>query len=136
MGNPKSIGALQKTGSMVRNAVEEQTQLVRDIKHLVGTEQIQPGSIVILLNAPKAESALAETKSIAGFELESTYGRFDPRAKKIYYSTIEIFKGLEAAVVFVLLGDRFKDTELPKILYVEGSRAKHLLYVYRRGVPQ
>jgi len=127
--SPSGVPVVERT---VRDAVEEQTQLVRDIKNLVGIEQVQPGSIVVLLNSPKAESSIAETKTIAGYELVSTYGRFDPRAKNIYYSTIEIFKGLEASVVFVLLGRRFEDTEVSKALYIEGSRAKHLLYVFRR----
>lgn len=127
--SPSGVPVVERT---VRNAVEEQTQLVRDIKHLLGIERIQPGSIVILLNSSKGESSLAGTKAIAGYKLESSYGLFDSRAKCIYYSTIDIFKGLEADVVFVLLGDEVKDIDVPQALYVEGSRAKHVLYVYRR----
>lgn len=127
--SPGGVPVIERT---VHNAVEEQTQLVRDIKQLVGIERILPGEIVILLNSPKAESSLAETKTIAGYPLESTYGRFDRRARNIYYSTIDIFKGLEAPVVFVLLGDQVSDAELPRTLYVEGSRAKNVLYIYRR----
>lgn len=117
---------------VVRNVVEEQTQLVRDIKHLISNEQIHSGAIVILLNCPKDESSIAETKAIGGIALESTYGRYDSAAKRIYYSNIEIFKGLEADIVFVLLGDQINDAELANTLYVQGSRAKHALYLYRR----
>jgi len=115
-----------------RNDTEEQTQLVRDIKHLVNGENVLPGSIVILLNSTKDESSLSNTKSIAGFALESTYGRYDPKSRCVYYSTIEIFKGLESDVVMLLLGNDLEDSEIPNIFYVQGSRAKHALYIYRR----
>src|SRR5262249_12370785 len=113
--------------------VDEQTQIVRDLKNLITNEQIRPGAIVILLNSSKSESSLADTRAIAGLPIESTYGRYDPRAKKIYYSTIEIFKGLEADIVLLVLGDRYAPEELANAIYVQGSRAKHVLYVYRRA---
>jgi hypothetical protein len=116
----------------VNNSTEEQTQLVRDIKNLISTEHVAPGQIVILLSSSKAESCLANTNKIAGFPLESTYNGYDPKAKKIYYSTISIFKGLEADVVFVMLDRILSADELAKALYVRASRAKHLLYVYNR----
>ena len=127
--SPVGVPIVERT---VGNAIDEQTQIVRDVKHLISHEQISPGSIVILLNAPKSESCLAETRAIGGFKLDSTYARYDPTARKIYYSTIEIFKGLEADVVLIVLGDRFQPDELPNAIYVQGSRAKHLLYIYRR----
>jgi hypothetical protein len=127
--SPTGTPVVERT---VRNAVDEQTQLVRDIKHLVTVEKVRPGSIVILLNSPKADSSLAATRSIAGYELRSTYDRYGPDESCIYYSTIDIFKGLEADVVMVLLGDAVASTDLSRTLYVEGSRAKHVLYIYAR----
>ena len=112
--------------------LEEQTQIVRDVKELIGNERIKPGAIVILLNFSKEESCLANTKAIAGYPLVSTYGRYDPHAKQIHYSSIEIFKGLEADVVLLVQGKKRSSEEEAKALYVQGSRAKHLLYVYRR----
>jgi len=129
----KSPGGVPIVERVVKNNVEEQTQLVRDIKHLLANDLILPGNIVILLNSVKEDSSLADTKAIAGFPLESTYGRYDPSAKCVYYSTIEIFKGLEADVVFVLLGEHLKPKEIPNAIYVQGSRAKHALYLYRRA---
>jgi hypothetical protein len=117
----------------VSNPIDEQTQVVRDVKHLINNEQIAPGAIVILINAPKSDSCLADTRSIAGFPLESTYAGYDPGARKVYYSTIDIFKGLEADVVLVVFGDRFQPGELANAIYVQGSRAKHLLYFYHRA---
>lgn len=127
--SPVGVPVVERT---VKNAIEEQTQIVRDIKHLIGNDRIQPGSIVILLNSEKEQSSLADTKAIAGFPLVSTYGRYDVRARQIYYSTIEIFKGLEADVVLLVLGDKAPPKEFSKTLYVQGSRARHLLYIYQR----
>lgn len=129
--SPVGVPVVEKT---VKNDVEEQTKIVRDIKNLVGNDEIKPGSIVIMLNSSKEESCLAGTKAIAGFPLVSTYGRYDPGAKQIYYTTIEIFKGLEADVVLLVLGPNLSAQEQAKALYVQGSRAKHLLYIYRRDV--
>jgi hypothetical protein len=116
----------------VKNGTEQQTQLVRDIKDLLTAQGVTPGQIVILLDSSKAESFLANTYKIAGFELESTYTDYNPKAKKIFYSTINIFKGLEADVVFVILDRQLADDDLAKALYVRASRAKHLLYIYER----
>ena len=128
--SPVGVPVIERT---VQNDVEEQTQVARDIKHLVGNDQINPGSIVILLNSSKEESCLANTKEIAGYPLISTYGGYDPRARQIYYSTIEIFKGLEADVVLLVMGNTLSSEERSKAQYVQGSRAKHLLYVYQRN---
>jgi DNA helicase IV len=114
--SPKGVPVVSRT---VRNETEEQTQLVRDI-------------IVILLNCVKEESCLAQTKAIEGVPLVSTYTGYDPRSNQIHYATIDIFKGLEAEVVFLLLGRRTEHDEQSQAVYVRGSRAKHLLYVYSR----
>jgi hypothetical protein len=112
--------------------VDEQTQIVRDVKHLISADQVLPGSIVILLHGDKRESCLNDVKSIGGFPLESTYERYDPRARKVYYSQISIFKGLEADVVLLILGPELSDEAVAKAIYVQGSRAKHVLFIYRR----
>ena len=136
---PTQMGVFERspTGTAVvertaKNATDEQTQVTRDIRHLVTNENVSPGSIVILLNSPKADSCLANTRAIAGFPLESTYGRYDPKGRHVYYSTIDIFKGLESDVVLLLLDHAMCLDEIPKALYVQGSRARHVLYIYQR----
>ena len=52
--------------------------------------------------------------------------------RKIFYSTIEIFKGLDADIVMLMLGRSFSDADAAKAIYVQGSRAKHVLYIYGR----
>ena len=114
------------------NEVDEVKQIASDIKQLTGKDQISPASIVILINSPKDESCLRGMTRIAGFELKSTYERYQPGADVIYYSTIDIFKGLEADVIFLVLGGVLDIEALPRSIYVQASRAKHLLYIYDR----
>jgi superfamily I DNA/RNA helicase len=118
---------------VTKNDVDEQTQVVRDVKELVKTNKVFPGSIVILLDSDKAESSLRETKSIDGIPLRSTYDRYDSSAPVIYYSQISIFKGLEADVALVVVTKHIDSKEIARNLYIQGSRARHVLYVYRRN---
>lgn len=115
----------------VTDTADELRTISQDIKQLIEKEHIAPGAIVILINAPKEESCLRGVTAINGISLQSTYTDYDPRTKTLYYSTIDIFKGLEADVVLLLLGGKLSDEEIKRALYVQGSRAKHLLYVYR-----
>lgn len=114
-----------------KGRVHEQSQIVATVKQLTGVEGVSPGSIVILLNQDKSESSLADVKSIAGYPLLSTYERYDPRSRSIYYSQISIFKGLEADVVFLILPSGLTDSEFANAVYVQGSRARHALHVFK-----
>ncbi len=117
----------------VRDEAEELKAITEDVKTLTTKEGIKPGSIVILVSADKEESCLRAVTEVAGFRLQSTYAGFDPNARHLYYSKIDIFKGLEADVVLLCLGE-ITSTDLPRALYVRGSRAKHLLHIYRREI--
>lgn len=116
----------------VVNEADELKKITEDVKTLTSKEGIKPGSIVILIDAPKEESCLRGVTEIAGFKLQSTYGGHDPNARHLYYSTIDIFKGLETDVVLLCLGE-IASVDFSRALYVRGSRAKHLLYVYSRA---
>jgi hypothetical protein len=116
----------------VRDEADELKAITEDVKALTGKEGIKPGSIVILIHSDKEESCLRATTEIAGFKLQSTYTGYDPHARHLYYSTIDIFKGLEADVVLLCLGE-IASADVPRALYVRGSRAKHLLHIYRRA---
>lgn len=114
------------------NDDDELKQITSDIKQLTGKDQIPPASIVILINSSKDESCLRGVTRIAGFQLKSTYERYQPGANVIYYSTIDIFKGLESDVILLVLGDALDKGSLSQSIYVQASRAKHLLYIYDR----
>lgn len=115
---------------VVANEADELKKVTEDVKSLTSKESIKPGSIVILINSGKEESFLRDVTEIAGFKLQSTYNGYDSRANHVYYSTIDIFKGLESDVILLCLGG-VSTAELPRALYVRGSRAKHLLHIYQ-----
>ena len=118
---------------LVRDEAEELRMVTEDVKTLTGKEGIKPGSIVILINSAKEESCLRAVTEIAGFKLQSTYAGYEPNARHLHYSTIDIFKGLEADVILLCLGE-IASADVPQALYVRGSRAKHLLHIYRRKI--
>ena len=109
---------------------DELRQITRDVQDLVGKNKILPGRIVILIDSEKSQSCLRDIDDVGGIPLRSTYDRFDPDARNLYYSTIEIFKGLEAEVVLLVAGRPGKDSLEKRSHYVRASRARLLLYVY------
>jgi hypothetical protein len=117
---------------VVMNETDELKRITEDVKTLTVKERIKPGSIVILIGNAKEESCLRGVTDIAGFKVQSTFSGYEPNARHLYYSTIDIFKGLEADVVLLCLGD-MASADVPCALYVRGSRAKHLLHIYRRA---
>lgn len=128
--SPCGISVIDRESS---SAVHEQSQITKDIIELVTVQKIQPGTIVILLNSEKEASSLNNTKQIGSFPLQSTIPNYDSNTRAVYYSTIKSFKGMEANVVLVVLGSNINESDIPAALYVQGSRAVHALYVYRRG---
>lgn len=118
---------------VARDEADELRMITEDVRALTSKEGIEPGSIVILINSAKEESCLRAVTEVAGFKLQSTYAGYDPNARHLYYSTIDIFKGLEADVVLLCLGE-IASGDLPRALYVRGSRAKHLLHIFRREI--
>ncbi len=109
---------------------DELKQITTDVHHLTTKEKISAGAIVILVTPSKEESFLRNVTKIDRFELASTYELYDSNSNKLHYSTIEVFKGLEADVVLLSLRN-VEPSKIPQALYVQGSRAKHLLYIYR-----
>jgi hypothetical protein len=114
----------------VAGQADELSKITNDVKQLTGKDRVSPGSIVILIPGPKEESCLHDVTKIAGLRLQSTYAGYDPHVPHLYYSTIDIFKGLEADIVLLVLNDALPPDDLPRALYVQGSRAKHALYIY------
>ena len=116
------------------NEVEEQTQIVRDIRDLTERNDVKAGSIIILMNKPKDVSCLKDTKKIGKYDLVSLGFDHDESINQIRYSNISVFKGLEADVVLIIDIDERSGEKLAQMFYVQGSRAKSLLYIYKSAV--
>mgnify|MGYP000474614232 CR=1 FL=1 len=113
-----------------REAVQK--HFTEDISELL-KQGLKPGQIVVLLNEAKSESPLSELDKIGKIKFESIGGYYDERSRSIQFTNINMFKGLEADVVFLFATDGHDSDELSEILYVQGSRARTLLYVYFLG---
>jgi hypothetical protein len=111
----------------------EQVRLIRDdIIQLIEQDGLSPHQIIILIHSDKASSCLADVKKIKKYKLKSVYRPQDVNDNDVMYGTIEIFKGLESDVVLLTDMHLINDSEYKKRLYVEASRAKHSLYIYKK----
>lgn len=108
---------------------EEQLDFIdNEIRELIQTHKVTPSDILILTNNIENVSSLKSISKIGGVTLKSTYDREFGRSKDfIFQSTINVFKGLESEVVFLI--DAQNITSNPKAFYTEASRAKNKLYV-------
>lgn len=108
---------------------EVENSFVEDFQALL-RDGINPGQVVVLLNQPKKESSLANVTRIGRTKIEAITGYYNENSRTIQFTSIEMFKGLEADVIFLLLPLGSNSCSKPELLYVQGSRARTLLYVY------
>jgi energy-coupling factor transporter ATP-binding protein EcfA2 len=112
-----------------KNAIEQQRFVLDEIKALTSEHGIAPEQILILLNGAKADSCLASTAKVGRYSLEWLDNKARFQRDAIHYSTINVFKGLEADVVFVLDIQQVPEEERIFKLYTQCSRARFKLYV-------
>lgn len=94
-------------------------------------EGVQPGNMVILIDGPLKESSVSRINHVGKCKLSWMGRSYRSDSRDIQITTIESFKGLEADVVFVVLGeDDHSPEKSPAKLYTQASRARLLLYLY------
>ena len=108
---------------------EAKDLFVGDVSNLL-RQGIRPGQMITLLDKPKRESCLADVTKFGSVKFESLARYYDEGGRSVSFTTINTFKGMEADVVFFFLEDGPDHTKLENQLYVEGSRARAMLYVY------
>ena len=107
---------------------EEKRLIEKEIGRLV-SQGLAPGKILILSPNVKEKSCLANTDRIKEWTLG---GIDDVRSNCLRFATIRSFKGLEADVVF-LIGLKPGNLAVTGAdVYVGGSRARFLLYVFKQ----
>jgi hypothetical protein len=112
---------------VVKDNEEQINQLEEEIKNLIN-KGIHPNQIIILTNNSESGSSLKGIRTLSGVKLISTYDREYGRDEScIAHTTINVFKGLEADVVFILDAQNISNTNN---LYTQASRAKQLLYIF------
>ena len=106
---------------------EDQLKQLEQQIILLLNERIKPNQIIILTNNDGGDSSLKGVKTLGNKKLISTYDReFGRDENCIAQTTINVFKGMEADVIFILDA---QNIESNKQLYTQASRAKQLLYV-------
>lgn len=105
--------------------------LERIVEKLVVKEGVPIENIVILTPHTQPNSSLADVNELSGWPLTA-----DPqeRGGKLLHMTIGGFKGLESDVVILLDVDSADPRCDRNAQLVGASRAKHLLYVFAKGV--
>ena len=112
-----------------KNQLEEQKYLLDEIKSLTNENSIDPDQILVLLNSPKSDSCLNETKKVGTFPIKSLDNKGRLQRDAINYTTINTFKGLEADIVFVVDTQLISEENKLEKLYTEASRARFKLYI-------
>ncbi|WP_340111022.1 nuclease-related domain-containing DEAD/DEAH box helicase [Maribellus mangrovi] len=114
------------------NDTDQMNKIKAEWLHLVEEENISPNKILLMMNADKRKSCLANTKKFDRYKIESLSGRTGQLNRNcVNYSSINIFKGLEVEIVFIIDTDKVLNPDM-KILYAQASRAKYLLTVFKK----
>lgn len=115
------------------NDVEQMNLIRSEWLTLVENENISPDRILLMMNADKRNSCLANTKQFGRYKIESLQGKTGQlRNNRVNYSSIRSFKGLEVDVVFIIDTDKVENPDY-RVLYTQASRAKYLLVIFARG---
>ncbi|MBS4024534.1 MAG: NERD domain-containing protein [Clostridia bacterium] len=109
-----------------QNLKEERKLIEQEIGRLV-SQGIQPRRILILSPYRKEKSSLAEVTKLKNWPI---VGIDTNDTNSVRFATIRSFKGLEADIVFLIGLQRESLVCTDADIYVGGSRARFLLYVF------
>jgi hypothetical protein len=108
---------------------EEQLKQLDQQITLLLNDKIKPNQIIILTNNDGGDSSLKGVKTLGNKRLISTYDReFGIDENCIAQTTINVYKGMEADVIFILDAQNIENNSQ---LYTQASRAKQLLYIMK-----
>ncbi|MFD2891191.1 UvrD-helicase domain-containing protein [Flavobacterium chuncheonense] len=100
--------------------------------HKLLNKGIRPNQIMVLTNNGENGSSLKGVKTLGDKRLITTFDReYGKDENCVAQTTINVFKGLEADVVFILDAQNIPSK---KNLYTQASRAKQLLYVFNENL--
>lgn len=123
---PGLLGGLPVAHVAWETYAEEKKLIEDEIGRLV-SQGIKPSRIVILSPNRQEKSSLQGCTKIKEWDLEDFK---TAKGNCIRFATIRSFKGLEADVVFLIGLKEGKQTCTDADVYVGGSRARFLLYVF------
>lgn len=114
-----------------KSDTDQMNKIKEEWLRLVEEENVSPGQILLMMNANKKNSCLSDTKKFGKYKIAGLKGRTGQLDKRsVNYTSINIFKGLEADIVFIIDTDKVENPDM-KVLYAQASRAKYLLYIFK-----
>ncbi len=123
---PGLLGGLPVVHVAWETSDEEKRLIEREVGRLV-SQSIKPNRIVILSPNRREKSSLKECTKVGEWDLDEFR---TAKGNCIRFATIRSFKGLEADIVFLIGLKEGKQTCTDADVYVGGSRARFLLYVF------
>ena len=110
-----------------KNYENEKKMIEDEIGRLV-SQGVKPSRITLVSGHKKKKSCMADIEKIKSWPLKST-GEDDSSA--VRFDTIRSFKGLEADIVFLIDVKQDSPIYTKADIYVGGSRARFLLYIFQ-----
>ena len=109
------------------NPLELSNGVKKHIKDLVNKENINSKNILIMLNSKKKDSSIANLNKIGKLEISGLARSSKIKNDHIHFTTINVFKGLEVDVLFIIDAQNINNG---KLLYTQISRARKMCYIF------
>ena len=114
----------------LHHAADQPAKVRELIAHLCGKEEVLPQDVVVLSSHALEKSAVGQGGLGGGYEFVKEPA---PLGKKIRFSSIRSFKGLESPVVILCELEDVDDATIDQQLYVGFSRARNHCLVVAPG---
>lgn len=112
-----------------KNNLEQQKYLLDEIKQLTREHEIGTDQLLVMLNSSKVDSCLGKTTKAGSIPIKGLNLKGIMQKDAINYTNINMFKGLEADIVFIVDAHLIPEEKKLKKLYTEASRARFKLYI-------
>jgi hypothetical protein len=126
---PKSPDGTLVTTKEFENQAQEFEFIRTEIHNLTANDGIKSEQILLITNTDKADSCINNINKIGNYTVSSLDRQARLNEGVIHYTTINVFKGLETDVLFILDANKIDNDKYEKTIYTEASRAKHKLYI-------
>jgi hypothetical protein len=126
--HPKSPEGELVTEKVFKNKESLVNGLKSEISVLLKQHKILPEQILLMPNPPINESSICDLRKIGNYDMTALRKNGRLNNDKIHYASINVFKGLEIDILFII-DAHLNDDE--KKLYTQISRGKNKVYIFR-----
>jgi len=111
-----------------KNRRELLNEVKNEIKNLVNKEKVSTDKILLMLKSDKKDSSSAELNKIGKLEISGLSRNSKFKKDHIHFTTINVFKGLEVDVLFIIDTQNIKNE---KLLYTQISRGRNKVFIFK-----